>query len=212
MRRFVRQGQLPHLLFYGPPGTGKTSVALSLANEIYGGANKRISSVLELNASDERGIDVVRDQIKGFAGTKSLFMTSNESNKNAFKMIILDECDAMTSSAQNALRRVMERSVKNVRFVLICNYVGQIIPALQSRCTRFRFSPIPSQYLSDRLEEVVANESLEINPEAKESIVSLANGDMRRVLNVLQACASSSRKFIIHSECHIYFEQNVIYI
>ena len=153
--KFISQGKLPHLLFYGPPGTGKTSTAKALAHNIFGNKNGSLfswplnlclvgksyhsSMVLELNASDERGIDVVRDQIKTFAATR----TFSKSTGNDLKLVILDEADAMTSAAQNALRRVMEKYVRNVRFIIICNYVGQIIPPLQSRCTRFRFAPLP---------------------------------------------------------------------
>ena len=143
--------------------------------------------VLELNASDERGINVVREQIKTFAATKTLAQKTD----GPFKLIILDECDAMTSAAQNALRRVMEKHVKNVRFILICNYVGQIIPALQSRCTRFRFGPLPKEALNSRIDLVCQQESLSISPKAKEALIRLAQGDMRRILNVLQAAAAS---------------------
>jgi replication factor C subunit 3/5 len=146
--------------------------------------------VLELNASDERGIAVVREQIKTFAATKSLSSTGVGSP--TFKLIVLDECDAMTNAAQSALRRVMEKYVRNVRFVLICNYVGQIIPALQSRCTRFRFSPLPFNALKSRLELAGRNEGLTIEETAKDAIIRLAGGDMRRILNVLQAAAAST--------------------
>ena len=112
--------------------------------------------VLELNASDERGIDVVRDQIKTFAATKTFSTTSSCD----LKLIVLDEADAMTSAAQNALRRVMEKYVKNVRFIIICNYVGQIIPPLQSRCTRFRFAPLPLNCLQERMDYVIEKENI----------------------------------------------------
>lgn len=103
VRRFVKEGKLPHMLFYGPPGTGKTSTAVALANDIFG--PNHAGKVLELNASDERGIDVVREQIKIFAGTRNLFFSTKETSKSTFKLVILDESDAMTSTAQNALRR-----------------------------------------------------------------------------------------------------------
>ena len=141
--------------------------------------------VLELNASDERGIDVVRDQVKTFAATKTF------NNSSDLKLIILDEADAMTSAAQNALRRVMEKYVKNVRFIIICNYVGQIIPPLQSRCTRFRFAPLPHNCLMERIDHVIEKEGLRVSSGAKESLIRIANGDMRRVLNVLQAAAAA---------------------
>jgi replication factor C subunit 3/5 len=145
--------------------------------------------VLELNASDERGIDVVREQIKTFAATKTFNKTAVGSND--LKLVILDEADAMTSAAQNALRRVMEKYVKNVRFIIICNYVGQIIPPLQSRCTRFRFAPLPLDCLQERMDFVIKQEGLTVSSQAKTALVRIANGDMRRVLNVLQAAAAA---------------------
>lgn len=179
------------MLFYGPPGTGKTSTALALTREIFPNPGERTSRVLELNASDERGIAVVREQIKNFAATKTLLLTGEAANGlHAFKLIILDECDAMTGPAQNALRRVMEKFVRNVRFILICNYVGQIIPALQSRCTRFRFSPIPEPDLHSRMEIVLKAEGLTAEDAAQKAVISLANGDMRRILNILQGAAA----------------------
>ena len=220
MDKFISQGKLPHLLFYGPPGTGKTSTAVALAHNIFGklnqflfhanthiiiivviiiiivviiiiylGKNYHSSMVLELNASDERGIDVVREQIKTFAATKTFNKTAAGSND--LKLVILDEADAMTSAAQNALRRVMEKYIRNVRFIIICNYVGQIIPPLQSRCTRFRFAPLPLDCLQERMDFVINQEGLTVSSQAKSALVRIANGDMRRVLNVLQAAAAA---------------------
>lgn len=186
MRKFLREGKLPHLLFYGPPGTGKTSTAVALAHDIFG-TEGIAGQVLELNASDERGIDVVREQIKTFAATKTL----GQRTSSPFKLIILDECDAMTNAAQNALRRVMEKHIRNVRFILICNYVGQIIPALQSRCTRFRFGPLPSNALNTQINLVCNDEGLSITEAARQALVRLSQGDMRRILNVMQAAAAS---------------------
>ena len=145
---------------------------------MYGSAAAYNSMTLELNASDARGIDVVRNEIKEFAGTKQLF------NKGV-KMIILDEADAMTSDAQFALRRIIEKYTKNARFCLICNYVSKIIPALQSRCTRFRFAPLQRQHIQGRLEEVSSKENVEMTPDGMNAILSLSGGDMRRVLNLL---------------------------
>merc|ERR1712096_489776 len=125
LERLVASEKLPHLLFYGPPGTGKTSTILAIAKKMYG--QNLSQMVLQLNASDDRGIDVVRNQIKEFSSTRMVF-------SSAHKLIILDEADAMTSDAQMALRRVIEKYTKNVRFCIICNYVSKIIPALQSRC------------------------------------------------------------------------------
>ena len=140
---------------------------------------------LELNASDARGINVVRNEIKEFAGTRQLF------NKGV-KLIILDEADAMTNDAQFALRRVIEKYTKNARFCLICNYVSKIIPALQSRCTRFRFAPLSRDQIRDRLVEVAQAEKCNTTDDGIESILALSGGDMRRVLNLLQSTAMAN--------------------
>lgn len=152
MEKFVQADQLPHLLFYGPPGTGKTSTIMALAHRLYGKNCK--NHVLELNASDDRGIDVVRGQIKSFASTRNVFSTQQDT----FKLIVLDEADAMTQAAQSALRRVIEQYTRNVRFCIICNYVNKIIPAIQSRCTRFRFSPLDTAQIARRLDGVIEAE------------------------------------------------------
>ena len=136
--------------------------------------------VLELNASDDRGIDVVRDQIKTFASTQQLF-------SSGVKLIILDEADQMTSAAQFALRRVIEKYTKNVRFCLICNYVSNIIPALQSRCTRFRFAPLLEHQIKSRLQQVARCEKVVCTESGINAILRLSHGDMRRVLNILQS-------------------------
>lgn len=182
VRKFIEEGKLPHLLFYGPPGTGKTSTIVALAREIYG---KNYSNmVLELNASDDRGIEVVRNQIKEFASTRQIF-------SRGFKLIILDEADAMTNAAQNALRRIIERYTKNTRFCILANYAHKLTPALLSRCTRFRFQPLQIDAMRKRLENVIIHENVKINEEGKNTLLRLAEGDMRRVLNVLQACHGS---------------------
>lgn len=178
----MQADQLPHLLFYGPPGTGKTSTIMALARRLYGKQFK--NHVLELNASDDRGIDVVRGQIKSFASTRNVFSTQQDT----FKLIVLDEADAMTQAAQAALRRVIEQYTKNVRFCLICNYVNKIIPAIQSRCTRFRFSPLDTAQVARRVDYVIDAEHCQVEPAARDAILTLAKGDMRRALNILQAC------------------------
>ncbi|EEH05539.1 conserved hypothetical protein [Histoplasma capsulatum G186AR] len=195
INRFIDKNRLPHLLLYGPPGTGKTSTILALARRIYGVNNMR-QMVLELNASDDRGIDVVRDQIKTFASTKQIFSvaptTKSESTLGAFKLIILDEADAMTATAQMALRRIMEKYTANTRFCIIANYTHKLSPALLSRCTRFRFSPLKEEDIRVLVDQVVEKEQVRIQPEAIDSLVQLSKGDMRRALNVLQACHASS--------------------
>jgi replication factor C subunit 3/5 len=153
--------------------------------------------VLELNASDDRGIDVVREQIKTFASTKQIFnvaasSSSSSSSIAAYKLIILDEADAMTSTAQMALRRIMEKYTANTRFCIIANYTHKLSPALLSRCTRFRFSPLKEPDIRRIVEKVVTEETIRIRPEAVSALVRLSKGDMRRALNVLQACHASS--------------------
>ncbi|KAI9028653.1 P-loop containing nucleoside triphosphate hydrolase protein [Hyaloraphidium curvatum] len=177
--RFIAENRLPHLLFYGPPGTGKTTTILAVARKLYGPRWR--SMVLELNASDDRGIDVVREQIKSFASTRTMF-------SSGFKLIILDEADNMTQPAQAALRRVIERYTSNVRFCLVCNYASKIIPALQSRCTRFRFAPLGAEQVRSRLDHILEKEGTKITPEGLQAVLKLSQGDMRRALNVLQSC------------------------
>ncbi|CAI7642828.1 unnamed protein product [Penicillium bialowiezense] len=195
INRFVDTNKLPHLLLYGPPGTGKTSTILALARRIYGTKNMR-QMVLELNASDDRGIDVVREQIKTFASTKQIFNMAPQAGAGSslagFKLIILDEADAMTSTAQMALRRIMERYTANTRFCVIANYTHKLSPALLSRCTRFRFSPLKEADIRTIVDQVIEKEGVHIQPEAVDSLVTLSKGDMRRALNVLQACFASS--------------------
>lgn len=177
VQQFVDKQQLPHMLFHGPPGTGKTSTILACARKIYG---KRMNTmVLELNASDARGIAVVRDQIRNFASSRQLFSTG-------VKLIILDEADNMTSDAQFALRRIIEQYSSNARFCMICNYVNKIIPALQSRCTKFRFGPLDDKAVEYQARIVAAKENLNLTEDGLNAIVRLGKGDMRRVLNIMQ--------------------------
>ncbi|CAG8984224.1 hypothetical protein HYALB_00004207 [Hymenoscyphus albidus] len=195
INKFVDTNRLPHLLLYGPPGTGKTSTILALARRIYGAKNVR-QMVLELNASDDRGIDVVREQIKTFASTKQIFTMNQNSGANnsmaTYKLIILDEADAMTSTAQMALRRIMEKYTANTRFCVIANYTHKLSPALLSRCTRFRFSPLKEKDIRVLVDKVITEENVRIDPPATDALVRLSRGDMRRALNVLQACHASS--------------------
>ncbi|KAF7370525.1 Replication factor C subunit 3 [Mycena sanguinolenta] len=176
IEKFIEKNRLPHLLFYGPPGTGKTSTILAVARRIYGSDYRK--QILELNASDDRGIDVVREQIKQFAETRTLF-------SKGYKLIILDEADMMTQQAQAALRRVIEQSP----------------PAIQSRCTRFRFSPLPITEVEKRLNSVIEAENVKLTPEGKAALLKLSKGDMRRALNVLQACHAA---YDITDETEIY--------
>lgn len=179
IQRFIQEDRLPHLLFYGPPGTGKTSTILACARQLY--SPKEFNSmVLELNASDDRGIDVVRGAILNFASTRTIF-------KSGFKLVILDEADAMTNDAQNALRRVVEKFTENTRFCFICNYLSKIIPALQSRCTRFRFGPLGLDQMLPRVQHVIEQENVKVTEDGMQALVTLAKGDMRKALNILQS-------------------------
>uniref|UniRef100_A0A2K6F2I0 Activator 1 subunit 5 n=1 Tax=Propithecus coquereli TaxID=379532 RepID=A0A2K6F2I0_PROCO len=179
IQKFISEDRLPHLLLSGPPGTRKTSTILACAKQLY--KDKEFGSmVLELNASDDQGIDTVQGPILSFASTRTIF-------KKGFKLVILDEADAMTQDARNALRRVIEKFTENTRFCLICNYLSKIIPALQSWCTRFRFGPLTPELMVPRLEHVVEEEKVEISEDGMKALVTLPSGDMRRALNILQS-------------------------
>jgi replication factor C small subunit len=181
LQAYAQSGNLPHLMFAGPAGTGKTTCALALAREMWGETWR--DNFTELNASDERGIDVVRGKIKEFARTAPIGGAS-------FKIIFLDEADALTPDAQAALRRTMERYSRICRFVLSCNYSSKIIEPIQSRCAVFRFRPLRPEDIKKYLERVAKTEKLEITDEAMEALVHVAGGDMRRAVNSLQVAAS----------------------
>lgn len=175
--RLADSGDLPHLLLYGPPGTGKTSTALALAKKINCG---NPASTLELNASDDRTIAVVRDKIKSFASTTRIFETG-------IKWIILDEADAITTEAQATLRRIIEKYSRTTRFCLICNQVDKLSPAIQSRCSRFRFAPLPNNLIRDRLQEIALVESVNVTLSGFDAMLKIGGGDFRRNLNILQS-------------------------
>ena len=181
IQKFIKEDRLPHLLFYGPPGVGKTSTILAVAKQIYKPGQFN-SQVLELNASDDRGIGMVRESILSFASTRSIF-------SSGFKLVILDEADSMTKDAQNALRRTIEKFTENTRFCLICNYLNKIIPALQSRCTKFRFAPLKMELIKPRLDLVIEKEKLKVSDCGMKAITHLSGGDMRRALNIMQSTA-----------------------
>eukprot|EP00238_Polyblepharides_amylifera_P013555 CAMPEP_0196588198 /NCGR_PEP_ID=MMETSP1081-20130531/59798_1 /TAXON_ID=36882 /ORGANISM="Pyramimonas amylifera, Strain CCMP720" /LENGTH=358 /DNA_ID=CAMNT_0041910623 /DNA_START=44 /DNA_END=1120 /DNA_ORIENTATION=- len=182
--RLTAENRLPHLLLYGPPGTGKTSTILAVARQLYGSSGYQ-NMTLELNASDDRGLDFVRKQIQDFASTKRIF-------SSGFKLVILDESDAMTKDAQFALRRVIEKYTRNTRFCMICNYVSKIIPALQSRCTRFRFAPLAASDVKMRLTQVLQLEGVPATDGGVDAVVKLGCGDMRKTLNILQSTCMAS--------------------
>ncbi|MBS3123920.1 replication factor C small subunit [Candidatus Woesearchaeota archaeon] len=180
IKAFVQQRNLPHLLFSGPAGVGKTTLSLVIAKQLFG-PNWR-ENTLELNASDERGIDVVRVKVKDFARTKSI-------GDVPFKIIYLDESDALTKEAQQALRRTMENYTKTCRFILSCNYSSKIIDPIQSRCAVFRFKPLSKEEIFTLIEKVAKEEGLTVTPEAKEALYEISEGDCRKLENVLQSCA-----------------------
>lgn len=184
LKNFIQNKDLPHLLFYGPPGTGKTSTILSCAKELYG--EYADIMVLQINVSEERGIEVVRNKILQFVQSKSFLFTEN--NK-LFKLVILDEADAMTIDAQAILRRIIEKYTINARFCLICNYIKKINLALQSRCTIFRFAPIPNEIIENKIKEITKKEKLQITNDAVKIMIEISNGDFRKIINILQTCS-----------------------
>jgi len=183
LKNYVKERSMPHLLFAGPSGTGKTTCALALAKELFGELWKH--NLHELNASDERGIDVVRGKIKEFARTAPL-------GEDGFKIIFLDEADALTGAAQAALRRTMEKYSRTCRFVMSCNFSSKIIDPIQSRCAVFRFRPLKAEDVERYLKFVAVKEELNIDKEAYESLTYLAQGDLRRAINGLQMAAAAN--------------------
>jgi replication factor C small subunit len=181
LKSFVKAQNVPHCIFAGPPGTGKTTAALCLAHDLYGPRYREYT--MELNASDERGINVVRETVKTYARTKSIGEVS-------FKILILDEADNMTGDAQQALRRTMERYTETARFILIANYSGKIIEPIQSRCAPFRFTYLLREYVVDRIKYIAKNEDLTVKEDGVEAILEICGGDLRRTINILQTAAS----------------------
>ncbi|MEN6443370.1 MAG: replication factor C small subunit [Methanoregula sp.] len=177
---YVRTKNLPHLLFTGSAGVGKTTAAVTLAREFFGETWQM--NFREMNASDERGIDVVRNQIKQFARTSPL-------GDATFKILFLDEADALTTDAQAALRRTMESYAITCRFILSCNYSSKIIDPIQSRCAIYRFKPLGSAAIKEEIARIAAKENLVVTPAAMDAIVYVAQGDMRKAINALQGAA-----------------------
>jgi replication factor C subunit 2/4 len=184
LQNTVKTGELPHLLLYGPPGTGKTSIILALGYELFGPhlMNERI---LELNASDERGIDTVREKIITFA-KESINSVDSQYPCPPYKIIVLDEADAITLDAQSALRKVIETSSKITRFCFTCNYIDKIIDPIVSRCVKFRFKPINKESMIERLKFIAKKEKLELNNDCYEKIYEISEGDARKAIMILQ--------------------------
>jgi replication factor C small subunit len=184
LKRYIDEGSMPNLMFTGPAGVGKTTTAIALAKAVLGEYWKQ--NFLELNASDARGIDTVRNNIKNFCRLKAV--------GSPFRIIFLDEVDNMTKDAQHALRREMEMYTKTSSFILSCNYSSKIIDPIQSRCAIFRFAPVKGNQIIKRLEKIAETENLKVSPGAIESIVYFAEGDMRRAVNILQASSSTDEE------------------
>jgi replication factor C small subunit len=181
IKSLVQAMNIPHFLFAGPAGTGKSTLALIVVKELFGPSWKE--NYLELNASDERGIDVVRQKVKDFARTKAM-------NNVPFKVIFLDEADALTREAQQALRRTMENYTNTCRFILSCNYSSKIIDPIQSRCVSFRFKILEKKDIVEVIKRVAEKENLKILPDAYDAIYEVSEGDCRKAINLLQATAS----------------------
>ena len=194
LRSFVKQKNIPHLLLSGPAGTGKTTLSLVIAKELYGKDWRQ--NFLELNASDARGIDIIRGEVKSFARTKAI-------GTDLPKIIYLDECDALTKEAQQALRRTMELYTSTARFILSCNLSSKIIDPIQSRCAVFRFKPLEKKDVENVIKNIAKDEKLVIDDRTIDLIFEMSEGDIRRVINILQSCASIDKKISESTVCEI---------
>jgi replication factor C subunit 2/4 len=186
LRECLSSSDLPNLLLYGPPGTGKTSTILAAARQLFGDLFKE--RILELNASDDRGIAVIRNKVKTFAQLTASGQRSDGKPCPPFKIVILDEADAMTHAAQAALRRTMEKETRTTRFCLVCNYVSRIIEPITSRCTKFRFKPLGQERVIERLQFICDQEKVNVEKEALKDICDVSGGDLRRAITTIQSC------------------------
>ena len=197
VKAFVEQQNLPHLLFTGPAGVGKTSLSLVIAKKLF--KDLWHQNFLELNASDEKGIDIIRNKVKDFARTRAI-------GNVPFKIIYLDECDALTREAQQALRRTMENYTQTCRFILSANYSSKIIEPIQSRCVIFRFKQLEKKDIITIIEKIAEEEKLKIDENAKEALYEISEGDCRRLENILQSSAAITSHLtedIVHSMASI---------
>lgn len=185
LKAYVKTKNVPHLMFAGPAGTGKTTSALALSRELFGETWKQ--NFNELNASDERGINIIRGKIKDFARTAPM-------GNADFKIIFLDEADSLTNDAQSALRRTIEKYTHICRFILSVNYSSKVIEPIQSRCTVFRFSPIKPDDIKKYMRKIATIEKLEITPDGLDTLIFISRGDLRKAINVLQVGASVGKK------------------
>lgn len=201
LKNLIEKEKFPHTIFYGPPGTGKTTAILSCCKKMFGDSMRHM--VLELNGSDDRGIKIVRDQINYFAQNNNLDNDIFNTCKKKQKIVILDEADSMTFDAQFALRSVIEQYTKTTRFCLICNYSTKIINAIQSRCSVFRFPPIPDKNHMTHLKLIINHEKMNVDENVINDIIKLSSGDMRRSINTLQSL------FMVHKNNNI--DLNMLY-
>ncbi|MDE1869110.1 MAG: replication factor C small subunit [Candidatus Micrarchaeota archaeon] len=192
LKSFVERGNFPNMIFAGGPGIGKTTCAVAMARDLYGG--NLTGAFKEMNASDTRGIDVIRGEVKEFAKTISM-------NKVPVKIIFLDEADSLTADAQHALRRTMETFSKDTRFILSANYASKIIEPIQSRCVVFRFRPLSEDDMRESIKTITKGEGLELDEKVVEALIYVGDGDLRKLINILQSAAMQSKKI---TEASIY--------
>jgi replication factor C small subunit len=185
IKAFVEKGNFPNMIFAGTAGIGKTTTAIAMANDLYG--DEINSAFKEMNASDQRGIDVIRGEVKEFAKTKSMA-------KVPVKIIFLDEADSLTGDAQHALRRTMEKYAKETRFILSANYASKIIEPIQSRCVVFRFKPLTEEEMKECINRMVKGENLDIDEKAINALIYVGDGDVRKLTNILQSSALQSNR------------------